>query len=77
MDDSDYVNLVDVSKGSYQRDSVNVSVEAVKGNITNANVCEVKCLKTSRNGTTCDSLSVLITFDEERLLEKIFIGYML
>ena len=37
---------------------------------------EVKRLKAIRNGIKTDSLSVLIIFDEERLLEQIFIGYM-
>lgn len=55
---------------------IRVSDEDVKGNVTNAKVREVKRLKANRNGIKSDSLSVLITFDEERLPEKIFIGYM-
>lgn len=55
---------------------VNVTADDVKGNVTNAKVSEVRRLKASRNGIKSDSLSVLITFDEERLPEKIFIGYM-
>lgn len=35
------------------------------------NVTKVK-FKTNTNGIKCDSLSVLITFNEERLPEKIF-----
>lgn len=55
---------------------VNVSADVVKGNVKNAKVSEVKHLKANRNGIKCDSLSIMITFDEEKLPEKIFIGYM-
>lgn len=53
---------------------IRVSNDDVKENISNAKVSEVKRLKASRNGIKSDSLSVLITFDEEKLPEKIFIG---
>jgi hypothetical protein len=48
----------------------------VKGNIKNANVSEVRRLKINRNGSTTDSLSIMITFDEEKLPSKVYIGYM-
>lgn len=55
---------------------VNVTAENIKGNVTNAKVSEARRLKTNRNGIRSDSLSVLVTFDEKRLPEKILIGYM-
>lgn len=55
---------------------VNVSADEVKASITNANVVEAKRLRTNRNGSACDSLSVMVTFDEETLPKKILIGYM-
>lgn len=56
---------------------VNVTAEDIKGNVTNAKVSEARRLKTNRNGIRSDSLSVLVTFDEKRLPEKILIGYVL
>lgn len=55
---------------------VSVSVEDVRGNITNASVREVKRLKMNRNGTVCDSLSVMISFDENKLPDKVYVGYL-
>ena len=55
---------------------VRISAEDVKGNITNARISDVKRMKANRNGIKEDSLSVLITFDEKSLPEKILIGYM-
>jgi len=52
------------------------SMEGICTNIKNVNVSEAKRLKTKRDGVVCDSLSVLLTFEEERLPEKVFIGYM-
>ncbi|KAI2664043.1 Nucleic-acid-binding protein from transposon X-element [Labeo rohita] len=55
---------------------VNVSVDDVKRNITNARVNEVRRLKVNRNGNMQDSLSVMINFDQEKLPEKVYIGFM-
>lgn len=62
-----------IVKGVITGIPVNVSVEDVKGNIKNANVNEVRRLKINRNGSTYDSLSIMITFDEEKLPNKIYI----
>lgn len=53
---------------------VRVSDDDTKENVT---VSDAKCLKTNKNGIKFDSLSVLITFDEERLLEDIHWVYVL
>ncbi|MGL4647017.1 MAG: hypothetical protein ACRCVL_08025, partial [Cetobacterium sp.] len=55
---------------------VNVNEDQIKDNVAGAKVLEVKLLKTTRNGEKCDSLSVMIKFDEARLPSKLFIGYM-
>lgn len=55
---------------------VKISADEVKENVTNVRVNEVKRLKASRDGVKRDSLSVMIAFDEERLPEKIYIGYI-
>ena len=55
---------------------VRISEDDIKGNITNAKVSEVRRLKASWNGIKTDSLSVMLIFDEERLPDKVFIGYM-
>ncbi|XP_041913036.1 uncharacterized protein LOC121677948 [Alosa sapidissima] len=52
------------------------SVDSVKEGIQNVKVREAKRLKTRRNGVICDSLSVLLTFDEAKLPGKVLIGYM-
>ncbi|KAL1251099.1 hypothetical protein QQF64_018895 [Cirrhinus molitorella] len=55
---------------------VNVVEEQIRDNVTGAKVLEVKRLRTTRNGEKCDSLSVMIKFDETRLPNKVYIGYM-
>ena len=55
---------------------VNILEGDIKENIKNAIVSDVKRLKVNREGIKCDSLSVMITFKEEKLPEKIYIGYM-
>lgn len=52
------------------------STDAVKENITNAKITDVKRLKTKRDGVVTDSLSMVLTFDEIKLPERVFIGYM-
>lgn len=52
------------------------SMEGMCANIKNVKVSEAKRLKTKTEGVVCDSLSVLLTFEEEILPEKVFIGYM-
>lgn len=49
-----------------------LSVEQVKENVEGARVAEAKRLKTTRNGERCDSLSVMIVFDEESLPSKVY-----
>lgn len=61
-------------KGVVTEIPVNVSVDEVKASITNANVIEIKCLRTNRSGS--DSLSIMVIFNEVILLKKILIGYM-
>lgn len=54
---------------------VNVSEDDVKGNVKNANVKVVKCLKAYKNWIKCGSSLVPISFSEESLPAKIFIGF--
>lgn len=56
--------------------SVDESVEELVKNITNVKIKEAKRLKMKRDGVLSDSLSVLLTFDEVKLPEKVFIGFM-
>ena len=53
-----------------------VSTNQIKDNITGAKVLEARRLKTTRNGEKCDSLSVMIKFDEPKMPSKVHIGYM-
>ena len=55
---------------------LSISTGQIKENVKNARVREVRRLKTTREGQRCDSLSVLLTFDEDRIPDKVFIGYM-
>ncbi|XP_067281993.1 uncharacterized protein [Pseudorasbora parva] len=64
------------AKGVITGIPVNVSVEEVKKNITNVKVNEVRRLKINRNGNMLDSLSVMINFDQEKLPERVYIGFM-
>ena len=50
-------------------------VELIKDNLERAKVVDVKRLKTTRYGEKCDSLSVMIKFEETRLPNKEFLGY--
>lgn len=52
------------------------SVDSVKEGINIVKVREAKRLKTRRNGNICDSLSIMLTFEEDKLPDKVFIGYM-
>lgn len=52
------------------------SISDVVGGIKNVKVKEAKRLKTKREGVLTDSLSILLTFDEAKLPDKVFIGYM-
>lgn len=69
-------NYKKFTKGVITGIPVNVSVDDVKRNITNARVNEVRHLKVNRNGNMQDSLSVMINFDQEKLPEKVYIGFM-
>lgn len=53
-----------------------ISEEQIKDNMTGAKVLEVKRLTTTRNGEKCNSLSVMIKFNESKLPGKVYIGYM-
>ncbi|CAJ1066432.1 uncharacterized protein LOC113119923 [Xyrichtys novacula] len=55
---------------------LSVSIDQIIENVKGAKVREAKRLKTTCEGEKCDSLSVLVTFDEERLPERVHIGYM-
>lgn len=55
---------------------VSESLNNVIEGITNAKIKEAKRLKTRWNGAICDSLSIMLTFDETKLHDKVFIGYM-
>ena len=52
------------------------SVDSVKEGINNVKVREAKRLKTRWQENICYSLSVLLTFEEEKLPERVSIGYM-
>jgi len=52
------------------------SIEELIGNIKNVKIKEAKYLKMKRDGVLSDSLSILLTFDENRLPEKVLIGFM-
>ena len=52
------------------------SISDVVEGIRNVKVKEAKRLKTKREGVLTDSLSILLTFDEAKLPDKVFIGYM-
>lgn len=55
---------------------VDDSMEELVASIRNVKVKEAKRLKMKRDGVLKDSLSVLLTFDEMRLPQKVFIGFM-
>lgn len=55
---------------------VSVSADQIKENVKGVKVREARRLKTTREGQKCDSLSVMLTFDEERFPDKVYIGYM-
>ncbi|KAL2083780.1 hypothetical protein ACEWY4_021553 [Coilia grayii] len=55
---------------------VDESLEGLIANIGNVKVKEAKRLKMKRDGVLMDSLSVLLTFDELMLPQKVFIGFM-
>lgn len=55
---------------------LSVPTEQIIKNVKGAKVREIRRLQTTREGQKCDSLSVLITFDEDRIPDKVFIGYM-
>lgn len=69
------VNERKVFRGVIVGIPVNVSVEAIKENITNAKVSEVKCLKTNRTISLCHHIGSA-QFGEEQLRGKIYIVYM-
>lgn len=52
------------------------TVDAVKTGIKNAKVKDARRLKTKREGVLTDSLSIVLTFDEPLLPERVFIGFM-
>ncbi|KAL2076444.1 hypothetical protein ACEWY4_027972 [Coilia grayii] len=55
---------------------VDESLEGLIANIGNVKVKEAKRLKMKRDGVLMDSLSVLLTFDELMLPQKVFTGFM-
>ena len=55
---------------------VSISEEEIKDNMKRAKVSKVQRMKTNRDGIKSDSLSVLITFEGEKLPEKVYLGYM-
>lgn len=55
---------------------IDVSVEEIKRNITGATVKEVKRLKCFRNGEKSDSLSVMMVFDEIKMPERVYLGFL-
>ena len=65
-----------LTRGGITGIPTDISVEALKGNIKKVKVNAIKHLKTKRNGGICDSLSVMITFEEKELPDKVFIGFM-
>lgn len=54
----------------------NVTTEALKSSIKDVKVSEIKSLRTKRNGEICDSLSLMIKCDEEKLPDDVSIRYM-
>lgn len=65
-----------VNRGVITGIPTDVSEEEMKDNMIGAKVLEVKRLSTTRNGEKCNSLSVMIKFDEAKLPGKVYIGYM-
>lgn len=68
--------MLTASLGEFLQGSQKMSVDAFKANITNAKIKKVKCIKTNRDRFKWDSLSILITFEENTLPEKLHVGYM-
>jgi len=63
-------------KGVISEISTDVSVESIKRNLPGAVVVDAKRLKYAKNEQKVDSLSVMIQFDAEKLLEKVYLGYL-
>lgn len=55
---------------------IDVSTNTIKSNIKGVKVTEVKRLKCVRNKEKVDSLSVMLQFDEEKMPERVYIGYV-
>lgn len=55
---------------------IDVSTEEIKSNISGAAVKDVKRLRCVRNNERTDSLSVMITFDENKLPDRVYVGYL-
>lgn len=53
-----------------------VSVEKIKRNITGGAVSDVRRLKCIRNNKKTDSLSVVLNFDENKLPERVYLGFV-
>ncbi|CAJ1084286.1 uncharacterized protein LOC113119923 [Xyrichtys novacula] len=53
-----------------------ITCDEIRDNIEGARVLELQRLKTNRNGEKTDSLSVKIRFEEPKLPDKVYIGYM-
>ncbi len=53
-----------------------VSSEKIKRNITGAAVNDVRRLKCIRNNEKIDSLSVVLNFDENKLPERVYLGFV-
>ncbi len=56
--------------------SLNVTREEIKGNLIGGNVASVKRLMTWKDSKKCDSLSVLIHFEDSNLPVKVKLGFI-
>lgn len=63
-------------KGVISGIPIEVSTDTLKSNISGAKVTEAKRLKCVRNKEKVDSLSVVLQFEEEKMPERVYIGYV-
>ncbi|XP_013885915.1 uncharacterized protein LOC106533973 [Austrofundulus limnaeus] len=70
LDDKKYV------RGVISGIPPDVPADEIKSNISGGKVVEAKRLKRNKNGERSDSFSIMLKFEEERLPDKVFVGYM-
>lgn len=65
-----------ITRGVITGIPTNVSEDQIKESVEGAKVIAVRRLKTTWNGERCDSLVVMLKFEEERLPTNVYTGYM-